>query len=189
VNKALFIDRDGVLDELVFYPSSGEHEGPRTAADVRIVPGAALALHRAAAGGWLLFIVTNQPSAAKGKTSLDDLVQAQARIITELARDGAHVVKTFQCYHHPEAIVPDLLGPCDCRKPSPYFLLEAARTYDIDLGKSWMVGDQESDIECGRRAGCKVALIENPVSANKRGNAEPDVRCHDISEFISYLGL
>jgi D-glycero-D-manno-heptose 1,7-bisphosphate phosphatase len=189
VNKALFFDRDGVLDELVYYPSTREYEGPRTAEDVHLMPGVASALRRAAAGGWLLFIVTNQPSAAKGKTSLQDLEAAQAEVIARLAGDGAHVVESFLCYHHPEATVPDLLGPCECRKPSPHFLREAARKHDIDLSASWMVGDQETDIECGRRAGCNVALIENPDSANKRGKAEPDVRCRDIDEFISYLGL
>ena len=72
------------------------------------------------------------------------------------------------CLHHPDGVVPELSGPCDCRKPAPGMLVDAARELDLDLERSWMVGDTDADVEAGRAAGCRTALILNAASAHKR---------------------
>jgi D-glycero-D-manno-heptose 1,7-bisphosphate phosphatase len=179
MNRALFLDRDGVLDQLVFYPSSNEWEGPRTLADLVMIEDITEPLQRFVDAGWLLFIVTNQPSYAKGKTTMED-----ARAVHEavVARLGVPITRSYVCYHHPHAIVPDLRIACECRKPGAQSLRDAARDFDLDLGASWMVGDQDSDLACGRAAGCKVALIENERTADKRGRIEPDLRVRDLRE-------
>lgn len=177
MTRALFLDRDGIVDELVYYESSREWESPRTLADIVMIEGVGLALRRFVDAGWLLFIVTNQPSYAKGKTSLSDLREVHEAVVRAL---GVPIAQSYLCFHRSE-------DRCECRKPKPYFLHEAARDFSIDLAASWMVGDQDSDLLCGRAGGCKVALIENEWSANKRGNVEPDLRVHTVAELADAL--
>jgi D-glycero-D-manno-heptose 1,7-bisphosphate phosphatase len=178
MNRALFLDRDGIVDELVYYTSSDEWESPRRVEDVQMIDGVTAPLQRLADAGWLLFIVTNQPSFAKGKTSLEELHAVHELVVRRL---GVPITRTYLCFHQ-------ATDRCECRKPSPYFLHEAAREFDVDLAHSWMVGDQDSDLATGRAAGCRVALIEHPGSAHKRGRIEPDLRVRDLEELSSVLG-
>jgi D-glycero-D-manno-heptose 1,7-bisphosphate phosphatase len=175
MTRALFLDRDGIVDELVFYESSGEWEAPRRIEDLRMIDGVRAPLQRFADAGWLLFLVTNQPSAAKGKTSIEALREVNDAVIAQLP-----IARSYVCFHHPSE-------GCDCRKPKPFFLHEAARELGVDLAQSWMVGDQDSDLTCGRAAGCKVALIEHHGSAHKRGAIEPDLRVRDLRELVRAL--
>jgi len=180
----LFLDRDGILNQLVHYPSTGEWESPRTRDDLVMIEGLTAPLLRFVEEGWLLFIVTNQPSFAKGKTTMEDLRDVHDAIVRALE---VPIARSYLCFHHPQSIVPELRVACDCRKPRAQSLLDAAREFDLDLGHSWMVGDQDSDLACGRAAGCSVALIENERSANKRGAIEPDLRVRDLAELAERL--
>ena len=175
MNRALFLDRDGIVDELVYYESSGEWESPRNLDDLQMLD--ATPLQRFVDAGWLLFLVTNQPSHAKGKTTLEDLHEVHDAVVRALP---VPIAQSYLCFHRSE-------DRCECRKPKPYFLHEAARDFDVDLAASWMVGDQDSDLLCGRAAGCRVALIENPRSANKRGRVEPDLRVASLADFADAL--
>jgi D-glycero-D-manno-heptose 1,7-bisphosphate phosphatase len=186
MNRALFLDRDGVLDELVFYESSKEWEAPRTLNDLVMIEGIAEPLQRFLDAGWLLFIVTNQPSYAKGKTTIEDTHAVHDAVV---ARLGVAVTRSYICLHHPDSIVPDLRIACACRKPGAQSLRDAARDFDVDLSASWMIGDQDSDLLCGRAAGCKVALIVNPRTADKRGDVEPDLRVQSLAELAQYFGV
>ena len=177
MKRALFLDRDGVLDELVFYESSGEWEAPRTVGDLRMIEGTAAPLRRLIDAGWLLFIVTNQPSAEKGKASRDSLEKVHDAVVASL---GVEITRSYVCFHQQD-------DGCSCRKPSPYFLHQAQREFDVDLARSWMVGDQDSDLACGRAAGCRVALIEHRGSEHKRGAIEPDLRVNDLQELVNAL--
>ncbi len=185
--RALFLDRDGVLDELVFYPSHGEWESPRQLSDLRLIEEAFPPLARAVRAGWLLFVVTNQPSYAKAKATREELTAVQDSVLKALSDNGAPVTESYQCFHHPDAVVPELRVACECRKPGTLFLREASREFNVDLKQSWMAGDQDSDLACGRAAGCRVALIEYPHSGYKRGAVEPDLRCRSIAEFVDHV--
>ena len=175
MRKALFLDRDGVLDDLVFHEDTGGYEAPRNAGEVRIRPNAREALRRAADDGWLLFVVSNQTDAAKGHTTRDALRAAHERIVTELGNPP--ITEFFYCFHRAE-------DGCRCRKPQPFFVLEAAKRYDINLADSWFVGDVDTDIECGKRAGCKTALLQYPHSGSKRGAPQADLVCRDLDHFV-----
>jgi D-glycero-D-manno-heptose 1,7-bisphosphate phosphatase len=186
MNRGLFLDRDGVVNELVYYPSSGEWESPRSVEDLRMRPGIGAPLREAIGRGWLLFLVTNQPSYAKGKCSLESLQQVHERVLMHLSEDGVVITESFVCYHHPDSQIPGF-GACQCRKPSPHFILEAAARYDIDLPRSWMAGDAGTDIEAGRDAGCRTALIEYEHSEVRRGTVRPDLVCADLAELVQKI--
>lgn len=172
MRKALFLDRDGVLDELVYYADSNEWEAPRRVEDVRVIPAAFDAVARAKNAGFAIVVITNQPSFAKGKISRESLEEVHARIVGEL--------KSYVCFHHPD-------DGCDCRKPGTRFVLEAQRELDLDLSRSWFIGDQDSDLACGRAAGMRVILIEHEPSAHKRGRIEPDFRARDLTEAVELV--
>jgi D-glycero-D-manno-heptose 1,7-bisphosphate phosphatase len=184
MNRALFLDRDGVLNRLVYYDSSQEWEAPRSVEDLVLVDGVVEPLQRLVDAGWLLVVITNQPSHAKGKVSKESLLAVHEALISRLS---VPVSATYVCFHHPDGVVPELTMTCDCRKPGTRFLLQAAEELEIDLEASWMVGDQDSDLLCGRGAGCRVALIPHEGSEHKRGTVEPDLRCRDLGELVDVL--
>jgi D-glycero-D-manno-heptose 1,7-bisphosphate phosphatase len=179
--RAAFVDRDGVLNEGEPDPESGLLESPLHADQVRLLPGVGLALRELAAADYLLVGVSNQPAAAKGKVSLEGLVATQERVLELLAAEGVRFDDFKLCLHHPEGIVEGLRGPCECRKPAPGMLLEAASELSIDLARSWMIGDTDADVGAGRNAGVATVLVEYPGSSHKRGGAvTPDLRAADL---------
>ncbi len=184
-NAAIFLDRDGLLNELVFYRDCGEWESPRVPEDLRLRPGAVDLIRGLSGAGWPLFLVSNQPSAAKGKTTLAALKAVQASFLEALSPSG--FVETYYCYHHPEAVLPALRGPCPCRKPSPYFLQLAATRHGLDLASCWMVGDQDMDIACGLAAGCGTMLVPNPDSSAKRGRVVSLQTCDDLAQVLRFF--
>lgn len=184
--KGLFLDRDGVVNDLVFYPSHNEWESPREVESLRIRPEAPAALREANSRGWLVFLITNQPSYAKGKCSLESLQRVHQRVLETLNREKVMITASYVCYHHPQSKI-EGFGACECRKPSPFFVREAAKKYGVDLTRSWVAGDQDSDIELGRNAGCRTALIEYEHSESKRGRVRPDMVCADLTEVVQKI--
>ncbi len=185
---AVFLDRDGVLNELVPDPVTGAPESPLRIADVRLVPGAAAAAARLAELGFLLVCVTNQPAAAKGSVTVERLLAVHDRVVDLLCERGVILAASRMCMHHEHGVVPGLAGPCDCRKPAPGMLLDAARTLGIDLGASWMVGDTDADITAGEAAGCMTIQIRHPDSIHKRLQAiTPDLVADSLTEAATML--
>jgi D-glycero-D-manno-heptose 1,7-bisphosphate phosphatase len=185
---AAFLDRDGVLNELVIDPDTGQPESPLQLADVRLIAGAAAGAAALRGAGYALVCVTNQPAAAKAKVSADELGAIQRRVCELLGAEGVRLDGWRMCLHHPDGVVPELTAPCACRKPAPGMLLDAAAELKLDLSRSWMIGDSNSDVAAGRAAGCWTVLIENPASAHKRvaaGNS--DLRARDLSDAAAQL--
>ena len=145
MNKAIFLDRDGVVIKARVingrpYPAASLDE-------VQITPGFDQVLQNLHDEGYLLIVVTNQPDVARG-TQTRDVVES----INQLLLERLPIEKVYTCFH-------DNADACDCRKPKPGLLFEAASEYDIDLPQSYMVGDRWSDIEAGNAAGCKTIYI------------------------------
>ena len=183
MRRAVFIDRDGVLNELVPDPISGLPESPLDARLVVLVPGAAAALRRLHEADFVLVGVSNQPAAAKGVVELADLERVQRRVASLLEGEDAGLDAFKLCFHHPSGVVPELTRACDCRKPAPGMLLEAAAELEVTLEGSWLVGDTDDDVRAGAAAGCRTVLVENPGSAHKRnGSVEPDALAADVAE-------
>jgi D-glycero-D-manno-heptose 1,7-bisphosphate phosphatase len=185
---AAFLDRDGVLNELVPDPVSGVPESPLSVADVRLAPGAAAAAVRLAQLGFVLVCVSNQPAAAKGIVSVAQLHAVHNRVVELLSEQGVKLAASQLCLHHEHGVTPELSGPCDCRKPAPGMLLDAARALAIDLGVSWMVGDTDADIAAGKAAGCMTLLVRNPGSVHKRLQAvTPDLAADSLADGVARL--
>jgi D-glycero-D-manno-heptose 1,7-bisphosphate phosphatase len=180
-HTAVFVDRDGVINELVTDPRSGLPESPLQPDDVAIIDGAASALNRLRAAGYLLVGVSNQPAAAKGLVGLEELEVVHERVLKLLERDGVAFDRFSVCFHHPEGVVPGLTRTCSCRKPAPGMLTAAARDLGLDLARSWMVGDTDSDVAAGTAAGVHTVLIENPASAHKREGRGADAIATDLA--------
>jgi len=157
MRRAVFLDRDGVLNRNVWNPATDQHESPLTPEQFELLPDVLPALKLLCDTGYLLFIVSNQPNYAKGKASMDTLNAIHCRLEAALAEVQISFSAFYYCFHHPE-----FTGECICRKPSPYFLFEARDSFGIDLTASWMVGDRATDIQCGRAAGTRTILVADP---------------------------
>jgi D-glycero-D-manno-heptose 1,7-bisphosphate phosphatase len=188
MTPAVFLDRDGVLNDPVLDPADGRLESPLHAADVVLAAGAVDGCRALQKAGFFLAVVSNQPGAAKGKTTLEELWAIHERVAGLLAEHDVVIDEWRYCHHHPEATVAELRGPCACRKPAPGMLLETAAARGIDLSASWMVGDSDGDIEAGQRAGCQTVLVEHPGSAHRRiGNVRPDAVVRDLSAGAAFI--
>jgi D-glycero-D-manno-heptose 1,7-bisphosphate phosphatase len=186
---AAFLDRDGVLNELVIDAGSGgAPESPLRVEDVRLLPGASDAIGRLTRAGFAPVCVSNQPAAAKGRVSVENLLAVHRRVLDLLEADGVRLEFSRLCLHHPQGVVAGLAGLCSCRKPEPGMLLDAARTVNVDLDRSWMVGDTDADVRAGQAAGCRTVSIAYPGSVHKRsGTVEPDILAASLSEAVTQL--
>ena len=149
--RAAFVDRDGVLIRDVHHL--------RAASQIEILPGVPESLGRLRDAGWAVVVVTNQSAVARGLVTEDGLREIHGVLEAQLESRGAALDAIYYCPHHPEAAVAAYRVVCDCRKPQPGLLLQAAADLGIDLRASVMVGDAASDVEAGRRAGCRTVLI------------------------------
>jgi len=183
---AVFLDRDGVLVEEIFYSQTGEWEAPLRPEDVRLIPGAAAAVRRLAEAGYALVLISNQAAYAKGKTGLRALWLAHERFVELLAGEGVRFDAVFYSYGHPDGIVPHFSGPSLDRKPGPYNLFIAAAQLDLNLARSWMVGDRESDVACARAAGVRAILVQNAHA--DLGNPAVIV-AKDLSDAVKHIGV
>jgi len=185
---AVFLDRDGVINKGVMDEELGQYESPYHAADVELEDGAAEGLRALRELGWPLIVISNQPSAAKGIVSLAELWEVHDRVVELLAEEGVALDDWRYCFHHPQGEVPQLSGPCPCRKPQAGLLRAAAERHGIDLERSWMIGDTDRDVGAGRAAGTRTVLVENPRSAHKRsGEAGESFLAPDLAAAASIV--
>lgn len=156
MQRAVFLDRDGTINRYTGFL--------RNVDEFELLPGVADAIKKINASGFLAIVVTNQPVIARGEVTHEQLQEIHNKMEALLGQDGAYLDAIYYCPHHPhrgyEGEIPELKINCGCRKPKPGMLLKAAADFNIDLAKSWMVGDGENDIRAGQAAGCKTALID-----------------------------
>lgn len=153
--KCVFLDRDGTLNKYVGFL--------RHIDQLELLPGAAEAVRKINESGYLAIIVTNQPLIARGEVTVPELREIHNKLETLLGQEGAYVDGIYYCPHHPhkgyEGEVPELKIDCQCRKPKPGLLYQAAKDFHIDLAASYMVGDGDNDVQCGINAGCTPVLL------------------------------
>ena len=172
VNRAVFLDRDGVLNRAIL--RDGKPYPPASLDQLEVLPGAADALADLKSRGFLLFVVTNQPDVARGAQTREAVEAIHAELRKQLPLDGF-----FVCYH-------DDKDRCDCRKPAPGLLLQAAGRHAIQLSESFLIGDRWRDVEAGQNAGCATILVD--YRYRERGPArEPDARVKSLREAADWI--
>lgn len=150
--RAAFVDKDGTLVENVPY-----NVDPRL---VELTEGATEGLRMLAEAGYAIVIASNQSGIARGLFAREALAVVEERVRSLLAPSGVDVVAFRHCPHLPDGTVLEFAITCECRKPAPGMLLDAARELEIDLPASWMIGDILDDVEAGHRAGCRSVLVD-----------------------------
>lgn len=187
-HPAVFLDRDGVINEIVYNEDTELMDSPMNVSQFEMFPGVADAIKAFRNKGYYVFIVTNQPAAAKGKTTLINLYDINTYFVNEMKKEGAEIDNVFMCMHYPKKLklTKDdyLIKTCDCRKPKPGMILAAANKYNLDLENSYMVGDSFTDVQCGRAAGVKTVFLgDYKCDACKRlCDDKPDIICKSLSE-------
>ena len=151
-DKAVFFDRDGVLNVDVDYLYKIE--------DLRWMDGAKEAVAYLTLSGYKIFIVTNQSGIARGYYTMEQMQELHAYMQRELAAAGGKIEKIYYCPHHKEGVVLEYSCDCDCRKPKPGMLLQAFAEYDIDKARSFLIGDGQRDVEAAEAAGIKGYLFK-----------------------------
>jgi D-glycero-D-manno-heptose 1,7-bisphosphate phosphatase len=177
--RAVFLDRDGVINRNVLNPATGEFESPLTPDDFELLPGTLDALLALRSAGLLLFLVSNQPNIAKGKSTPEQLESIHQKLLSALTQAQIQFARFYYCFHHPQGVVSGYSGPCECRKPSPHFLLKAAREFNLDLSSSWMIGDRLTDVQCGKAAGARTIFI-HPAQSQPGTAIQPDSFAPDL---------
>lgn len=156
---AVFLDRDGTLNHDPGYLGD--------AREFRFLPGAVEAVKRLKDAGYRVFVVSNQSGIARGFFGVDDLRRIHDRMAAGLRQKGVTLDGIYYCPHHPDA-------QCPCRKPSPGMVLDAAAHYEIDLKRSYFVGDRHSDIETGKNAGCGTILVLTGAGGETHATLDAD---------------
>lgn len=173
--RAVFLDRDGTINKYVGFL--------RDINDFELLDGVTDAVRKINTLGYLAIVVTNQPVIARGEVDFDELQQIHNKMETLLGEDGAYLDAIYFCPHHPhrgyDGERTELKIECDCRKPKPGMLLQAAKDFNIDMENSWMIGDGENDILAGKNAGCRTALIETEDKAYGQ-----DVNVVSLKDFV-----
>lgn len=153
--KAIFLDRDGTINKYVGFL--------RNIDDFELIEGVAEAIKLINQSGYLAIVVTNQPVIARGEVTWEELNEIHEKMATLLGKEGAYVDGIYICPHHPdkgfEGERPEYKIDCDCRKPKPGLLLQAAKDFNIDLSESYMIGDSHRDVEAGENAGVKKSIL------------------------------
>ncbi len=177
VKPAIFLDRDGTLNEEVDYLSDPDQ--------LVLIPGAAAAVARLNALGIPVVVVTNQSGIGRGKYDWRDFAAVMARMEALLALEQAKVDAVYASPHHELGLGEYAVKDHPERKPNPGMLLRAAKEFRLDLSRSWMIGDKAIDIEAGQRAGCRTAQVLTGYGREQR--VEADLVAEDLGEAISLI--
>ena len=181
---AVFLDRDGVLNEEVGYICRPDQ--------ISLIPGVGSAVKRLNESGFSVIVVSNQSAIGRGICSEIEIQQVNSHLSEQLSWLGAKIMKFYYCPHHPTEAMGDYLQTCECRKPNPGMLRQAASDLDLDLTKSVMVGDRLTDIEAGRSVGCRTVLIENIPLNDSQGSVpsdriQPDLKVPCLDVAVSWI--
>ncbi len=185
--RAIFLDRDGVINELRPDPTTGLAEGPISVKDVSLTNDAIDAIKRLRFEGYFLVGVTNQPAAAKGTIGLAEQDAIHGLVTTLLKSNDASLDDWRICPHHPDGVVAELTMDCDCRKPRPGMLIDAAREHNLDLGESWIIGDSDSDIEAGIAAGTRTVLIGEQNTHKRQHPERASMQVDTLTEAVDKI--
>ena len=185
MNRAVFLDRDGVITQ---EPPHYAHE----LSQLKLIPKSADAIRLLNENGFVVIVASNQAGIAHGYYREEDAILFHQAMKENLAKEGAYIDAIYYCPHHPEAKIERYRVDCNCRKPKPGMLTRAESELNIDLKQSFIVGDKLSDIEAGKRAGCKTIMVRTGQGVEELKSNEIDCDyvandLHDAVQHILYL--
>ena len=187
MNKAIFLDRDGVINYPIFNQKINEYEAPHKPEDLKLYNDVIESLKDFKDLDYLLFVVSNQPDYAKGKTSLENLKTVHEKLSSVLSQHNIKIIEYYYCFHHPQGIIPEYSIKCKCRKPGTWFLEDAKLKYEINMQCSWFIGDRDTDIFCGQSMGTKTILIKTTQELSKVGKSNPDFKANTLKEIVDII--
>ncbi len=189
--KAIFLDRDGVINEVVYHQEQGIIDSPFTVEQFRLLPHVGEAIRKFHEMSYKVILVSNQPGMAKGYMSEGTFEEIRKEMNEELAKDGAFLDGEYYCFHHPDAKVKELEANCECRKPKPGLLFQVAKDMDIDLSQSWMIGDGLTDVKAGKAAGTRTVLLGRMkcelCQLMDEENARPNAILSNLKEVAQFI--
>lgn len=192
-HPAVFVDRDGVINKIVWNEDIEQLDSPMKVREFEFLPDTAEALKTIKEKGYYIFIVTNQPGAAKGKTDLATLYDINTYMIDTLSKEGVDIDDIFMCPHYPKELPQTkekfLIKKCGCRKPEPGLIYRAMRKYELDMSSSFMIGDSCTDVTAGSAVGLSTIFIGDLKCdlCKKLGDISPDYIAKDLFDAASDL--
>ncbi len=175
-NKAVFLDRDGVINEDYGFVHRIE--------DFHIYPEVFPALKKLQKAGYKLLIVTNQSGIAVGYYTEEDFKKLTKHMLLVFEKEGIKIDKVYYCPHHPEGIIPELTMKCDCRKPESGMIRQGIKEFNIDPSRSFLIGDKENDIKAAHKEGIKAALVKTGQGMKYADNTEADFVGDNILDVV-----
>jgi D-glycero-D-manno-heptose 1,7-bisphosphate phosphatase len=183
---AVFLDRDGVINPMVYNPEFGIVDSPAHPGEFTLMPGVGQAIAMLNGLGLPVIVVSNQPGIAKGHFTQALLEAMTDKMLNEIRAQGGMIDAVHHCLHHPNALLEEYRIACDCRKPKPGLLLRAARELEIDLACSYMIGDGVTDVLAGRAAGTATIFVSSRrcyvCDELARQGVQPDYMVSDVWE-------
>lgn len=162
MKRAVFLDRDGTINKIVFFPELGLLDSPLNPTQFSLLPGVPEAIKNLNRLGLKVIVISNQPAIAKKKMKREVFEKVRLKMRRELEKRDARIDAEYYCFHHPLALEAEYMVDCSCRKPKPGLLLRAAADFDLDLSKCYVVGDGLTDVKAGKAVGCRTFLIGTP---------------------------
>lgn len=186
LTRAVFLDRDGVINPYVSHPEFGTVDSPARASEFSLFPGVGEAVNRFNRLGLLVVVISNQPGIAKRKFTTSHLNAITTKMRASIRSTGGNLDAVYYCRHHPDSVLPFYRKVCECRKPKPGLLLMAARNCHIDVTSSYTVGDGVTDIIAGAAAGTTTIFVSPRkcyvCDELARQSAKPDFIVRDLRE-------
>jgi D,D-heptose 1,7-bisphosphate phosphatase len=192
MKRAIFLDRDGVINSMVYNPDFGLVDSPANPGEFNLLPGVPEAVKQINETGFLAIVISNQPGIAKGKYSRVLLEATTDKMHQILGAQGARLDAVYYCLHHPDAALDEFRINCNCRKPRPGLLRQAACDWNIELSGSYLIGDGISDIVAGRSVGASSFFVggrkEYILEEFDRQGVFPDYFVKSLFEAVQIIG-
>ncbi|NLT50327.1 MAG: HAD family hydrolase [Ignavibacteria bacterium] len=181
LNKAVFLDRDGTINYDPGYLGNPD--------EVKLYDGVSAGIYKLKQNGFLIIVISNQSGISRGIITREQVESVNGRINQLLKKSNTEIDEFFYCPYHPYY---DDADKCQCRKPSPEMVFNAAKKYNINLSESFFVGDRETDIDCGKNAGLKTILIKNTLTQNQiislqKAGKTPNFVAADFNEVCEFI--
>ena len=161
MNRAVFLDRDGVINRIVYHQDLGILDTPFTPSQFELLPDAVKSIQILNGLGLKTILISNQPGIAKGHFDYKTFLTIEEKMLKSLNQNKAKLDGVYYCFHHPEGRLKTYRKECDCRKPKAGLLMKASKDFNLDLKNSYLIGDGITDIQAGKSAGCITFLLGN----------------------------